>query len=127
MPVDQVYEYAVIRYVPRVEIEEFINVGVILFCKRLGFLELAVHLNLPRLLAFDPAADPAELAAYLRVWELICQGDPAGGPIACLDAPSRFRWLTAARSTVLQCSCVHPGRTSDPDRVLSGLFRQYVR
>lgn len=126
MPVKQVYEYALIRYVPRVEREEFMNVGVALFSKRLRFLDVRVHLDEARILAFYPEADVAELRAYLHSWVSICRGEAGAGRIARLDAPERFRWLTATRSTIIQSSGVHPGLTDDPAGTLERLFRDYV-
>ncbi|MEM9526470.1 MAG: DUF3037 domain-containing protein [Bacteroidota bacterium] len=127
MPGMQPYEYAVIRYVPRVELEEFVNVGVILFSKRLKFLGIEYRLDADRLTAFDPEVELEELADYLRAWDLICQGGPAGGRIGTLDRAERFRWLTATRSTVIQCSKTHPGRSDKPAKVLAALFACYVR
>ncbi|MEL7161772.1 MAG: DUF3037 domain-containing protein [Bacteroidota bacterium] len=120
------YEYAVIRYVPRVEREEFVNVGIVVFSKRLRFLDVRYRLDAARLTAFYPEVDLEELTAYLEIWQRICAGDTTAGPIACLDRPERFRWLVAARSTVLQCSATHPGLTEEPDAVLEGLFSRYV-
>lgn len=126
MPDKQVYEYAVIRYLPRVEREEFVNVGVILFSKRHRFLEVRYHLNEARLRAFDPELDLDLLRDYLQNWEWISKGQQEGGQIATLDLPSRFRWLTAVRSTIIQSSRVHPGMTDSPEQVLERLFEQYV-
>lgn len=121
-----VYEYAIIRLVPRVEREEFINIGVILYCKRKKFLDVKYQLDLTRLQAFQPKIDTQQIEQYLSVWKMICQGVKEGGYIAGLDLPSRFRWLTAARSTMIQSSHVHPGRGADPAAMLSKLFEQYV-
>ena len=127
MPEKQVYEYAVIRLVPRVEREEFLNVGVIVFCKRRNFLLVNYRLVATRIAAFsDDALDLDESAAYLHTWELIANADPAGGKIARLDAPERFRWLTAPRSTIIQSSKVHVGRCEQPEAVLEDLFRKNV-
>ncbi len=126
MPAKKVYEYAVIRLVPRVEREEFLNVGVILYCRESRFLEVKIGLNQDRLKAFTAEIDGDEIQAYLQVWDWICQGDHQGGPIAKLDPAGRFRWLTAVRSTVVQASRVHPGLTDDPKQVLEQLFDQYV-
>lgn len=126
MPAKQVYEYAFIRYVPVVERGECLNIGVIVFCKRRNFLQLKYHLDAHRLTAFFRDADLAELTRYLTAWKLICDGHADGGPIARLDPPERFRWLTAARSTIIQCSKVHPGLSEDPAAVLEELFGKYV-
>ena len=121
-----VYEYSVIRFVPKVEREEFLNVGVIVYCKRRKFLEVRYHLDVDRILGFAPEAELEKLASYLNTWDLICQGKPAGGPIAQLDLASRFRWLTAVRSTIIQSSPIHPGLCTDPEAVLDKLFKKYV-
>lgn len=126
MPEKQVYEYALIRFVPKVEREEFLNVGVILFCKRKKFLQVKINVNQQRLLAFSEEVDVDELTDYLNTWEVIATGSKEGGPIALLEPASRFRWLTAMRSTIIQSSKVHPGRTEDPEAVLNRLFEQYV-
>lgn len=126
MPDKHVYEYALIRLVPRVERGECVNVGVILFCKRKKYLEMKVHLDESRLVALFPEIDLEEVHAYLGVWDLICKGDPEGGEIAKLDTPERFRWLTAMRSTIIQNSKVHPGMCAEPEAVLEKLFQEYV-
>lgn len=126
MPVNCLFEYAVIRVVPRVEREEFLNVGVILYSRRPAFLGLRYHLDEPRLLALFPGTDIAEVREHLRAFEAIAKGTATHSPIARLDAVSRFRWLTARRSTVLQCSVVHPGNCGDPAEALDRLFRQMV-
>ena len=120
------FEYAIIRVVPRVEREEFINVGVILFCKKKRYLKSRHFLNGQKLEAMAPALDAAEVGAYLQALETICEGKKGGSLIATLDAPSRFRWLTATRSTVVQTSKVHPGFCSDLDAALDKLFREMV-
>ena len=122
----QVYEYAIIRVVPRVDREEFINVGILLYSKKLRFLEMRYHLNEERLRIFSEALDIQEVKAYLNAWDLICQGNPKGGKIAELAMSERFRWLSAAKSTILQCSSVHTGRCNDPVGVLDRLLEQYV-
>jgi hypothetical protein len=122
----EVYEYAFIRFVPKVEREEFINVGVILFSKRKDFLAVKYHLDESRLKAFSPNVEVGVLSDYLKSWDLISQGHPDGGFIAELDLSSRFRWLTASRSTILQNSNVHSGLCDDPEKVLKELFEKYV-
>ncbi|MEM6343923.1 MAG: DUF3037 domain-containing protein [Bacteroidota bacterium] len=126
MPDKQVFEYAFIRFVPRVEREEFLNVGVILFCKRMKYLQVKYHVDSKRLCALGEDIDLDQLATYLQSWEWISQGNKEGGFIATLDLPSRFRWLTATRSTIIQSSKVHPGMTDDPQAVLERLFENYV-
>lgn len=126
MPEKQVYEYAFIRYVPKVEREEFLNVGVIVLCKDKRFLQMKYQFDAKRLLAFSFEAELPELEQYLEAWDAICQGKAQDQPIAQLDPASRFRWLTAARSTIIQASKVHPGLCSDPKAVLDDLFDKYV-
>lgn len=127
MPDKHVFEYALIRLMPRVERGEFLNVGVILYAKSVRFLEVKIHLDEGRVKAFAQELDLDEVKAYLRAWEWICAGDPAGGVIAQQDKASRFRWLTATRSTIIQSSKVHPGLCEQPEQVLEKLFDQYVR
>jgi hypothetical protein len=126
MQESHLYEYAVIRVVPRVEREEFINVGVVLFCKKHKFLQVLYTVDEKRLCSFYGKIDIEELRKYLQGFEKICRGDADGGPIALLDLPSRFRWLTANRSTVLQTSKVHPGHCTEPQRKLQQLFEELV-
>jgi hypothetical protein len=120
------FEYAVIRIVPRVEREEFLNVGVILYCKEKKFLQCIFTLDEERLRAFSPTIDIAEVRAYLCAFELICQGRREGGPIAQLDLSLRFRWLTATRSTILQTSKVHSGLSDNLEETLKKLHEQLV-
>jgi hypothetical protein len=120
------YEYAVIRIVPKVEREEFLNVGVILFSKEKQFLRAKFAIDKSRLEAFSKDLDIAELEEHLQAMEKISAGQPGSGPIALLDAASRFRWLTATRSTVVQPSKVHPGFCSDPEKALDKLFSDLV-
>lgn len=126
MPDNATYEFAVIRVVPRVEREEFLNVGVILFCKRKKFLGIKYHLDARRIRAFAGEIDIDALRDYLEAWEQVSAGAPAGGPIGELDQASRFRWLTATRSTIIQSSRPHPGVCHNPEQVLEDLFRLYV-
>lgn len=120
------FEYAVIRVVPRVEREEFINVGVILYCKQEKFLQIKCAIKADRLLALCPDIDIDELKCHMDALQQICQGTQAGGPIAKLDAPSRFRWITATRSTVVQASKVHPGLCINASETLEKLYEQLV-
>ena len=120
------FEYAVIRIVPKVEREEFLNVGVVLYCKRPVFLKSKISLNAKRLMSIFPDIDIEEITAHLRAFEQIIAGDTGAGPIAALDTASRFRWLTAKRSTILQTSAVHPGICKDPGLTLNNLFDQLV-
>jgi hypothetical protein len=120
------YEYAIIRVVPRVEREEFINVGVIVFSKRKRYLDMKYHIDESRIAAFSPHIDPSQIRQYLEAWEKVCQGAAAGGSIGQEALPYRFRWLTAYRSTIIQSSRVHPGLCHDPAEVLEALFEAYV-
>jgi len=126
MPDKKEYEYAIIRVMPRVERGECLNVGVILFCRSKKYLGMRYHLPEDRLRALWPELDIPEINDYLQAWDRVCAGQSDAGPIAQLERPERFRWLTAAKSTVLQCSAVHPGLTLDPARELDELFREYV-
>lgn len=120
------FEYAVIRIVPRVEREEFINAGVVLYCPRPRFLQALYQLDEGRLAAVQPKADASEIRQALEAFSCICNGKPGSGPIGRLDEASRFRWLTATRSTVLQTSKVHPGFCDDPAETLRKLYEQLV-
>ncbi len=120
------FEYAVIRVVPCVEREEFINVGVILYCAASGFLKTVYRLNEKRLSAFSDKLDMAELQERLHAFERICAGGKNGGTIGSLPITSRFRWLTATRSTVVQTSPVHPGRCTNAQETIERLFAQLV-
>jgi hypothetical protein len=115
------FEYAVIRVVPRVDREEFLNVGVVLYCPRRKYLDLIYTLDISRLQALAPGLDIEELAGHLHAFAEVVRGSVAGGPIGLLDAASRFRWLTAQRSTILQTSKVHPGFCGEPAEALKRL------
>ncbi len=121
------FEYAVIRVVPRVEREEFLNAGVILFCLESRFLKAVVQLDGERLSALAPDADVAELRDHLRAFEKVSAGDKEGGPIALLSQRERFRWLVAPRSTVIQVSAVHAGLCENPEQMLQQLVRRLVK
>ena len=126
MPDNHIFEYATIRVVPRVERGEFLNVGVIVFCKKLSYLGIKYALNEDRLKALYQDIDLPDIKCHMESFEKICNGDASGGPIALLDLPSRFRWLTARRSTIIQSSEVHPGLSADPEPTLEKLFRELV-
>lgn len=121
-----IYEYAVIRFVPRVEREEFLNIGVILYCQKKRFLEAAFTLDEKRINSFSKSFDFQEIENNLRSIEKICLGGRDAGPIGSLDIADRFRWLTATRSTIIQCSKVHPGFCIEPGKTLLKLHRQLV-
>jgi hypothetical protein len=120
------FEYAVIRIVPRVEREEFLNVGVILYCAKQNFLQALIKVNHERLNVFCAEVDCNEVEANLSAMERICRGEKDAGPIAQLDIAERFRWLTATRSTVVQTSKVHPGFCTNANEMLEKLFEQLV-
>ena len=122
----KVYEYAVIRVVPRVERGEFVNVGVILFCKDLKYTGIILKQDKPRWQALFGDINCKTIKANLDAFAAIAKGEYSAGPIAQLDDGSRFRWLTARRSTIIQCSAVHPGLTIDPEATLKSLFSQLV-
>lgn len=121
-----IFEYAVIRVVPRVEREEFLNVGVILYCRQYNFLRMLYHLDGNRIRALCSKIDLEELQEHLRAFEQISMGDASSSPIARLDLASRFRWLTATRSTIVQSSKTHPGLCIDPSVTLERLYQQLV-
>ena len=120
------YEYAVIRVVPRVDREEFLNVGVILYCPKKKYLDLIYTLDRERLLGFAPLLDIGELEGHLGAFADVVRGGAGGGPIGQLDAAGRFRWLTAQRSTILQTSKVHPGFCGEPQEALKRLHAALV-
>lgn len=126
MQENHLFEYAVIRVVPKVEREEFLNVGVILYCRQEQFLQALFTLDEDRLCAFSPDIDIAELREYLGAIVQICRGGTEGGPIGKLDIASRFRWLTATRSTVVQASKVHPGLCTNALETLTALHCKLV-
>ncbi len=120
------YDYAVIRVVPRVEREEFFNAGLIMFCKREGWLRMQWAVDERKLALCTPEFDIECLYTNLRSFEHICAGAEAGGPIATLEIPERFRWLTAVRSTTIQTSRPHAGFADDLDATFERLFRELV-
>lgn len=120
------YEYAVIRLVPQVEREEFINVGIILFSKKQKFIRTKIELSEERLNWFKCELDIDQVKANLNAFELIAAGSKQGGPIACEELPERFRWLTAVRSSIIQTSRPHPGKTNDLEKEAERLFEEYV-
>lgn len=121
------YDYAVIRVVPRVEREEFINVGIILSCERSGYLQARVELDEARLRALDPAIDLDSLRRHLDSIPRICEGGAQAGPIGLLPKRARFHWLTAKRSAIIQTSPVHMGKCGDMDAILEHLLDRMVR
>jgi hypothetical protein len=121
------YDYAIIRVVPRVEREEFVNVGVIVSCPSRGFLEARIELDERRLMALDATLDIASIRTHLATIPVICRGGEQAGPIGRLSQRERFHWLVAPRSTVIQTSPVHTGYCEDPTAVLEHLLDTMVR
>jgi len=126
MPDPCVFDYAIVRIVPRVEQEEFINAGVILFCRERRYLAARLRLDAARLAALAPELDPATVQAHLDLIPLICAGGRAAGPLAKLSPVERFRWLTSPRSTVVQISPVHAGLCADPAATLEELAQRVL-
>ena len=127
MPVASSFEYAVVRVVPRVERGEFVNAGVILYCRSLEFLETALALDRARLLALAPGTDVTMVEAHLEAVAHVCRGGAGAGPIGTLTQAERFRWLVAPRSTMIQCSPVHEGMCDDPREALADALRKLVQ
>lgn len=120
------YEYAIIRVLPKVEREEFINIGLILFSKRNNYLKAQYHLNERKLLLFATELEIDSLRKQLQIFDRICSGNTDGGVIASMDVPERFRWLTAVRSSSIQTSRPHPGFTNNLDETFQKLFTELV-
>ncbi|MEA2690780.1 MAG: hypothetical protein QOJ16_167 [Acidobacteriota bacterium] len=127
MPGRSSFDYAVIRVVPRVEREEFVNSGVILFCLERDFLSAKVEVAERRLQALWPEIDLELVGQHLAAIPRICAGSPEAGPIARLSLRERFHWLVAPRSTMIQVSPVHAGLCDSPERALDELFDRTVR
>jgi DUF3037 family protein len=127
VPATLSFDYAVLRVVPRVEREEFVNAGVVLHAPTAGFLGCRIALDAARLHAIAPGADVAEIEEHLEALQRVCAGDPDAGPVARLGRAERFHWLTAPRSTVVQVSPVHSGLADDPAAALAHLFDAHVR
>lgn len=121
------YDYAVLRVVPRVEREEFVNVGVIVSCPARDFLEARIELDEQRIAVLDSALDLESVRANLASIPAICAGGEQAGPIGQLSQRERFHWLVAPRSTIIQTSAVHTGRCEDPSEVLEHLLNTMVR
>ena len=127
MPAPASFDHAIVRIVPRVEREEFVNAGVILFCLTKDFLAARVELDRARLLALSPGADVGTIEAHLAAIPRIAAGGEGSGPIGRLSARERFHWLVAPRSTVIQVGPVHSGLSDDPAHTLDALFERMVR
>ena len=123
---DTPFAYAILRVVPHVERGEQFNVGVVLFCRQLDFLDLRTEVDAQRLAVLAPGFDAAEVRASLDTIRAVVCGEPAGGALALLPASERFGWLVAPASTVIQPSPVHTGLTRDPATTLERLFSTLV-
>ena len=126
MHAHEVYDYAVVRVVPRVEREEFVNAGVILSCQRTGYLQAAMALDEARLLALDPTVDLDTVHRHLGSIIAICEGAADGGPIAQLPLRARFHWLTAKRSSIIQTSPAHTGLCMHTGDALQRILQRMV-
>jgi hypothetical protein len=120
------YDYALIRLVPRVEREECLNVGVVLFCRTLSFLGVRIHLNVARALALSPDLDLIAIQQQLDTIMHICEGGPEAGPLGKMSQSGRFHWLVSPRSTIIQVSPVHEGVCDDPEKALEHLLETMV-
>lgn len=127
MQEDKLYEYAVIRLVPSVEREEFFNVGLVMFSKKEKYIRVQCHLCPRKFEMMHNALDFEEISQTLENFRKIATGDKTGGPIALMDIPERFRWLTAVRSAIIQTSRPHPGKTGDLDGCFERLFEELVK
>lgn len=121
------YDYAIVRVVPRVEREEFLNAGVIVSCHATEFLDARIELDEARLRALDPGVDLFEVHRHLATFPAICRGGPQAAPIGLLPPRARFHWLTAKRSSLIQTSAVHTGRSRDLDATVEHLLTTMVR
>jgi hypothetical protein len=121
------YSYAIVRVVPRVERGEFLNVGVVLFGREQVFLGARFEIDPLRLRSLAPDLDLATVERHLETFQAICDGRPVGGPIAALPPSERFHWLVAPRSTMIQTSPVHVGRSEEPGQALDDLLNEFVR
>jgi hypothetical protein len=127
VPAQTSFDYALVRVVPRVEREEFVNAGVILFCLVRDFLGARVELDRVRVRALHPDVDLALVDEHLAAIPRVCAGGDGSGPIGRLSLRERFHWLVAPRSTVIQVSPVHSGLCDDPERALERLMDRMVR
>lgn len=127
MQEDKIYEYAVIRLVPKVEREEFFNIGLIMFSKKEKFIRVEYYLCPDKFRLMHSKLDYEDIIQNLESFQKIAAGDKEGGPIALLEIPERFRWLTAVRSSVVQTSRPHPGKTKDLEKTFGKLFEELVK
>mgnify|MGYP003574941002 FL=1 len=127
MQEDKIYEYAVIRLVPKVEREEFFNIGLIMFSKKEKFIRIEFHLCPDKFRLMRSKLDYEDIIQNLQSFQKIANGEKDGGPIAQLEIPERFRWLTAVRSSVVQTSKPHPGKSKDLNTTFGKLFEELVK
>lgn len=127
MPAPSSFEYAIVRVVPRVEREEFVNAGVVLYCRQQSFLGARVELDIARLRALAPDVDATLVQEHLASIPRVCAGGSDAGPIGQMSQSERFHWLVAPRSTIIQVSPVHAGLCTEPDQALERLMDRMVR
>ncbi len=127
MQEDKIYEYAVIRLVPKVEREEFFNIGLLMFSKKEKFIRVEFHLCPDKFELMHSKLDYDEVQKNLENFSHVAHGHKEGGEIAQYDIPERFRWLTAVRSSVIQTSRPHPGKTKDLNATFNRLFEELVK
>ena len=127
MQEDKIYEYAVIRLVPKVEREEFFNIGLVMFSKREKFIKVEFYLCPDKFKLIKSKLDYDDNINNLESFKNIAEGKKDGGPIALLEIPDRFRWLTAVRSAVVQTSRPHPGKSKDLEKTFGKLFEELVK
>jgi hypothetical protein len=127
MQEDKIYEYAVIRMVPKVEREEFFNVGLIMFSKKEKFIKTKFYLCPDKLKLMKSSLNFDDLAQNLESFSEIAAGKKTAGPVAMMEIPERFRWLTALRSAVIQTSRPHPGKSKDLEKTFERLFEELVK
>lgn len=126
MPAPASFDYVILRIVPRVERQEFVNGGVVVFCFEKHYLAARIHIDADRLKALWPEIDPALVRQHLEATVRICEGDPEAGPIARLSQRERFHWLSSARSTIIQPSPVHTGVCDHTEGIVDRLAKQFL-
>ncbi|MBW7676296.1 DUF3037 domain-containing protein [Chryseobacterium chendengshani] len=127
MQEDKIYEYAVIRLVPKVEREEFFNIGLIMFSKKEKFIRVEFYLCPDKFKLIKSKLDYDDIIHNLESFQKIANGAKDGGPVAEMEIPERFRWLTALRSAVVQTSRPHPGKSKDLEETFGKLFEELVK
>jgi len=126
MPALASYDYAIVRVVPQVERGEFMNVGVILFCRMRRYLAIRIELDIQRVTTFAPSLDIDTVQHALEQLERVCKGGENSGPVGQLSLSERFHWLVAPRSTIIQTSPAHSGLCSNPEHTLDHLMKSMV-